>query len=36
MTSKAGDLSDAAPILEILEAGFVQVKRRLEELKDEP
>jgi HPt (histidine-containing phosphotransfer) domain-containing protein len=36
MTGKAGDLSDAALILEILEAGFVQVKRRLEELKDEP
>ena len=33
---KANDLSDAGPKLERMAAGFLQVKRCLEELRDEP
>ncbi len=36
MMGKANDLADARPKLDLLDAGFVQVKRRLEELRHEP
>ena len=36
MMGKANDLSDAGPKVERLAAGFLEVKRGLEELRDEP
>ncbi len=36
MMGKANDLADAGPKLDLLAADFVQVRRRLEELRHEP
>ena len=36
MMGKANDLADAGPKLDLLAADFLQVKRRLEELRNEP